>query len=90
VVFGVNWGDPLATTVVVVLFCLIAGGAGMLVGRDAAQRQPGVGPGVGIGLGMAALGGSMVPLELFPDTCGRWPGHPARLGEPGDGGAGAA
>ncbi|MEX1162417.1 MAG: ABC transporter permease, partial [Nitriliruptor sp.] len=31
-VFGVNWGDPLATTVVVLLFCLVAGGAGMLVG----------------------------------------------------------
>jgi ABC-2 type transport system permease protein len=68
VVFGVNWGDPLATTVVVLLFCLIAGGAGMLVGATLRNDSQASGLGVGLGLGMAALGGSMVPIELFPDT----------------------
>jgi ABC-2 type transport system permease protein len=67
-VFGVNWGDPLATSVVVVLFCLVAGGAGMLVGATFRNDSQASGAGVGIGLGMAALGGSMVPLELFPET----------------------
>jgi ABC-2 type transport system permease protein len=68
VVFGVNWGDPLATTVVVLLFCLIAGGAGVLVGATMRNDSQASGMGVGLGLGMAALGGSMVPLELFPET----------------------
>lgn len=68
VAFGVNWGDPLATTVVVVLFCLVAGGAGMLVGAVFRNDSQASGIGVGLGLGLAALGGSMVPIELFPDT----------------------
>ncbi|MEX0835155.1 MAG: ABC transporter permease [Nitriliruptor sp.] len=65
-VFGVNWGDPLATTVVVLLFCLVAGGAGMLVGATLRNDSQASGVGVGVGLGLAALGGSMVPLEVFP------------------------
>lgn len=69
--FGVNWGDPIATGVVVVLFCLVAGGAGMLVGATLRNDSQAAGMGVGIGLGLAALGGSMAPLEIFPDTLRR-------------------
>jgi ABC-2 type transport system permease protein len=66
--FRVNWGDPLATGVVVVLFCVIAGAAAMLVGATVHNDSQAGGLGVGLGLGMAALGGSMMPLELYPDV----------------------
>jgi ABC-2 type transport system permease protein len=64
--FGVDWGDPLGTGTVIVLFCLVAGGAGMLVGATFRNESQASGVGVGLGLGFAALGGSMVPLEIFP------------------------
>ncbi|MFP4148111.1 MAG: ABC transporter permease [Nitriliruptoraceae bacterium] len=67
VAFDVNWGDPLATTVVVLLFSLVAAAAAMLVGSVLSNDSQASGAGVGIGLGMAALGGSMVPLEVFPE-----------------------
>ncbi|MEX2533525.1 MAG: ABC transporter permease [Nitriliruptoraceae bacterium] len=66
--FQVNWGNPLATALVVLLFCLVAAAAAMLVGslfRNDAQAS---GIGIGAGLVLAALGGSMVPLEIFPDV----------------------
>jgi ABC-2 type transport system permease protein len=66
--FRVSWGDPLATGVVVVLFCVVAGAAAMLVGASLRNDSQAAGLGVGLGLGMAALGGSMVPLEVFGDT----------------------
>jgi ABC-2 type transport system permease protein len=66
--FRVDWGDPLATGAVVLLFCLVAGGAGMLVGATFRNDSQAGGVGVGLGIGLAALGGSMVPLELFPGT----------------------
>lgn len=71
ILFRVNWGDPLATSVVVILFCLVAGGAGMLVGATFRNDSQAAGVGVGLGLGMAALGGSMAPIEIFPDTLQR-------------------
>jgi ABC-2 type transport system permease protein len=64
--FRVDWGDPLATSAVIVLFCLVAGGAGMLVGATFRNDSQAGGVGIGLGLGLAALGGSMVPLEIFP------------------------
>jgi len=66
--FGVNWGEPLGTAAVVVAFCLVGTGAAVLVGSlcsDEHQAQP---IGFLLGLGMAALGGSMAPLEVFPKT----------------------
>ena len=64
--FRVNWGDPVGTTVVVLLFCLVSAGAGMLLGSVAENDAQAGGLGVGLGLILAALGGSMMPLELFP------------------------
>jgi ABC-2 type transport system permease protein len=69
--FGVDWGDPVGTGTVVVLFCLVAGGAGMLVGATFRNESQASGVGVGLGLGFAALGGSMVPLEIFPEPLQR-------------------
>lgn len=64
--FGVDWGDPLAAALLVVVFALVGCGAGLLVGaigRDE-DRVGAITPIVGIVLG--ALGGCMVPLEVFP------------------------
>jgi ABC-2 type transport system permease protein len=69
--FRVNWGDPLATGVVVVLFCVVAGAAAMLVGATVRNDSQASGLGVGLGLGMAALGGSMMPLEIYPEVMRR-------------------
>lgn len=66
--FGVRWGDPLAATALVVLFALVAGGAGMVVGATLRTEQQAGGLGLLLGLGLAALGGCMVPIELFSGT----------------------
>lgn len=64
--FRVNWGDPLATGAVVLLFCLVSAGAGMLIGSAFSNDSQAAGVGIGVGLGAAALGGSMMPIEFFP------------------------
>ncbi|MGQ0617920.1 MAG: ABC transporter permease [Acidimicrobiia bacterium] len=64
--FGVSWGQPAAAAALVVTFALVGAGAGLLVGtigRDA-DKVSSLTP--SIGLVLAALGGCMVPLELFP------------------------
>ncbi|MFH1329123.1 MAG: ABC transporter permease [Actinomycetota bacterium] len=67
-VFGVNWGDPLGAIAVVVMFALVGSGAAMLSGALFRNEQQAGGLGVLLGLGLAAVGGAMVPIELFPDT----------------------
>lgn len=69
--FQVNWGDPLGTTILVALFCFVAAGAGMLVGVVFRNESQAAGAGVGLGLVLAALGGSMAPLEIFPPAMQR-------------------
>ena len=68
VAFGVNWGDPLAAIVLVVMFSLVGSGAGMLLGSLFNNDQQAGSLGVFAGLGLAALGGCMVPLEIFSST----------------------
>jgi ABC-2 type transport system permease protein len=65
-VFGVDWGDPVAATALTLIFALVGAGAGLLIGAlfDDPDRVSAVGPPIGIVLG--ALGGCMVPLEVFP------------------------
>ncbi|MDQ4059114.1 MAG: ABC transporter permease [Actinomycetota bacterium] len=65
--FGVGWGDPLGAGAVVTLFALVSTGAAMLAGA-VLQNEQQAGALVPFGLALAALGGSMVPLEVFPDT----------------------
>lgn len=67
VAFGVDWGDPLTTSVLVLLFCLVSTGAAMVLGSVFRNDSQASGAGVGLGLVLAALGGSMIPLEIFPD-----------------------
>jgi ABC-2 type transport system permease protein len=66
--FRVDWGDAIATTVVVGLFCVVSAAAGLLLGATLRNDSQAGGVSVGLGLGLAALGGSMAPLEIFPDT----------------------
>jgi ABC-2 type transport system permease protein len=66
--FGVDWGNPLGTAAVVIAFALVGTGAAVLLGSLFASEQQ-VGPvALLLGLGLAALGGSMAPLEVFPST----------------------
>lgn len=65
--FQVNWGDPLAAAVVILLFCVVSAGASMLIGAALRNESQAGGAGIGLGIGLAALGGSMVPLEIFPE-----------------------
>jgi ABC-2 type transport system permease protein len=66
--FGVGWGDPFAAAFVMLLFALVGAGAGMLLGSLLNSEQQAAAIGLLVGLGSAAIGGSMVPLEIFPET----------------------
>lgn len=66
--FGVDWGDTLAAIIVLAAFAAVAAGAGMLLGALFNTDQFATGVAILIGLGLAALGGSMAPLELFGPT----------------------
>jgi ABC-2 type transport system permease protein len=66
ILFGVNWGDPLGTAAVILAFSLVSTGAAMLLGTLFATEQQAGPVALLLGLGLAALGGSMAPLEIFP------------------------
>ncbi|MBT8211742.1 MAG: ABC transporter permease [Acidimicrobiia bacterium] len=68
VAFGVDWGDPLAASVLVIAFGLVGTGAGMLMGSLFSNDEQAGGIGTFLGLGLGALGGCMVPLEVFSDS----------------------
>lgn len=68
ILFGVDWGDPLAAGTLIVLFALVGTGAGMLFGALFNSDEQANSVGVFAALGLAALGGCMVPLEVFPPT----------------------
>lgn len=67
IVFGVSWGDPAGAVALLVMFSLVGASVGILFGALFSNDQQAGGIGVLIGLGLAALGGAMVPIELFPD-----------------------
>jgi ABC-2 type transport system permease protein len=66
--FGVTWGNPLGSAAVILSFCLVGTGAAVLVGSICATEQQALPVAFLFGLGLAALGGSMAPLEVFPAT----------------------
>ncbi len=66
VAFGVSWGDPLATGLILVLFILLSTGAGIFLGSALDNAQAADGVGIMTGLVLAALGGAMAPVEIFP------------------------
>ena len=66
--FGVNWGDIWLALLVLTTFSTVAAGAAMLLGSLLDNDGAASSAGVGLGLVLAALGGCMLPLELFPET----------------------
>jgi ABC-2 type transport system permease protein len=66
--FGVDWGNLPVSMLVLLLFALVSAGAAMVVGSVLDNEGAAAGVGIGLGLVLAALGGSMTPLEFFPDT----------------------
>lgn len=68
VIFDVNWGDIPTAIVVVALFSAVAAGAAMLIGAVMQNDEQAAGITVMAGLALGALGGSMLPLELFGST----------------------
>lgn len=64
--FGVNWGNPLAAAALILVWALVGTGAGMLSGTlfRTPEQAGAIGPAVGIAFGM--LGGCMWPLEVVP------------------------
>ena len=65
--FGVDWGSWLATTAIVLSFSLVATAAALFLGALVANESQSTAIGISLGLALAALGGCMVPLEVFPD-----------------------
>ena len=68
VLFDVSWGNVWLSLLVLLVFSLVSAGAAMLLGTTMENEGAAGGLGVGLGLVLAALGGAMLPLELFPDT----------------------
>ncbi|MDJ0954812.1 MAG: ABC transporter permease [Acidimicrobiia bacterium] len=68
VAFEVRWGNLVGAGALLILIALVGAGGGMLMGAIFDNDEQAGSMGVFIGLGLAALGGCMVPLEVFPDT----------------------
>lgn len=64
--FQVDWGDPTSALVILALFAAASAGAGLLLGAVARTQAQAGAIGVGLGIGVAALGGSMLPVEIMP------------------------
>ena len=62
--FGVDWGNPLAAAALIAVWALVGTGAGMLSGTlfRTPEQASAIGPAAGIALGM--LGGCMWPLAI--------------------------
>jgi ABC-2 type transport system permease protein len=65
--FGVTWGDPVGAGALVLAFSAVGAGVAMLIGAVADNAEQAGSLGVFAGLGVAAIGGSMVPPEIFPE-----------------------
>jgi ABC-2 type transport system permease protein len=66
--FGVDWGDIGAVAVLLLVFGLVGAGMSMILGTTFDNEGAATGLAVGLGLVLGALGGTMFPLEFFPDT----------------------
>jgi ABC-2 type transport system permease protein len=70
-IFSVNWGSPLGAAAILILFAAVGAGAAMLIGTLFSNAEQAGGVAVMMGLGLAALGGCMLPLQLFSPTLRR-------------------
>ena len=65
--FGVDWGSPVAAVALILVFCLVGTGTGLLIGSSTSSEDTATSMSIPIALVLAALGGCMVPSEVFPD-----------------------
>ncbi|HEX6129607.1 MAG TPA: ABC transporter permease [Candidatus Limnocylindria bacterium] len=65
--FGVDWMDPWATAAIIGSFALVAAGAAMMIGALVTNESQVSAFGAGLGMMLGLLGGTMVPLEVFPE-----------------------
>ncbi|ANS79186.1 ABC-2 [Serinicoccus hydrothermalis] len=65
--FGVDWGNLWSTLLVLLVFAVVAAGAAIIIGVLVDAEGAASGLSVGAGLVIGAIGGCMVPLELYPD-----------------------
>ncbi|HEU4320066.1 MAG TPA: ABC transporter permease [Acidimicrobiia bacterium] len=68
IIFQVNWGDPIGATLLLIVFSAVGAAAGVLMGSVFSNDQQASGVGVMLSIGLGALGGCMLPLELFSPT----------------------
>jgi ABC-2 type transport system permease protein len=66
--FGVTWGQPVGVAAVILVYALVSAAAGILLGSLVRNEQQAAGVALLLGLGLAALGGSMIPIQVFPQT----------------------
>lgn len=66
--FGVQWRSPVAVLALCAAMALVGSGVAMLVGTLGKSEQQVGAIAMLAGLVLAALGGSMQPLEFFPDA----------------------
>lgn len=68
VVFGVSWGNPLAAAALLILWCLVGAGAGMVAGTFFRTPEQASAMGPIVGIVFAMLGGCMWPLSIVSTT----------------------
>ncbi|WP_412538085.1 ABC transporter permease [Longispora sp. K20-0274] len=68
VLFGVDWGSPLGAIALLILFSMVGSGVAMLIGATLRGENQALAVSLALGLGLAALGGTMVPLEVLSPT----------------------
>jgi ABC-2 type transport system permease protein len=68
--FRVHWGNVAAATALCVAYALVCTGAAMLAGATLRNENQ-TGALIPVGLALGALGGCMVPLEIFSPTMRR-------------------
>jgi ABC-2 type transport system permease protein len=76
--FQVDWGNLFGAAAIIAAFGACGAGGAMLFGTLFRNEQQAAGVGVIAGIGLAALGGCMVPIELFPpamETVARFTPH---------------
>ena len=65
--FGVDWGDPSGAIALLVVFALVGAGAGLLLGSALDSENTVGSASAPLALVLAAIGGCMVPVEVFPE-----------------------
>jgi len=66
--FRVDWGGPLEALVILATFAAVSAGAAMLLGAVGRTSSQVGAASIGIALVVAAIGGSMLPVELMPSA----------------------